>query len=81
MSPPGYCAEDDEIENYLKHLKVQLFVIEDALDLREFDGKSIQKSQTLVADNPLFVRSEIPGQYVTLGETIFESYEGQIGDF
>lgn len=35
------CKPNAEIEEYLKHLKVQLFAVEDSLDLREFQGKDI----------------------------------------
>ena len=47
---------DKEIEEYLKHLKVQMFVVEQSLDLRELGEKSIHKTQTLVSDNTLYWR-------------------------
>lgn len=80
-NPPGFCKSDAEIEEYIRDLQVQLFVVEQSHDLQKRHGETLKKTQTLVSDTALYLRQEIPHQYVTLSQTLFHSSEGLFGEF
>ena len=61
FNEPKFCKSNEEIVEYIKDLQVQLFVVEQSLDIRKKDGESVKKTQTLISDTPLYFReSEIP---------------------
>ena len=44
LNEPGFCKSETEINEFIKDIKIQLYILEETLDLRKREGETVQKS-------------------------------------